>query len=161
MRTVHDDAVLEPLPVECSVPHEWVVSGAGPVPSSPAPARQSSATFTRLTTLHPALLGALPEWWNARARDTRVRAARGLDLEAPRRDDSGTWRLYGCLQSAWLRRPIAVELQLWPCLGAWTKITMQPRRRVRIGRRYFRIGHGALDTLTARLDSELPPVRPR
>jgi hypothetical protein len=53
-----------------------------------------------------------------------------------------------------------VELQLWPRLGAWTKVNMQPQRRVRVGRRYFRLGHRALDGLIERLENELR-VTPR
>jgi hypothetical protein len=83
-----------------------------------------------------------------------------LEVDPPQRDRSGTWRMSGRLRSPWLRRPIGVELQLWPRLGAWTKVTMEPRRRVRVGRRYFRSGHGALDALTERLESELR-VTPR
>jgi hypothetical protein len=53
-----------------------------------------------------------------------------------------------------------VELQLWPRLGAWTKVSMQPQRRVHVGRRYFRLGHWALDGLIERLEQELR-VTPR
>jgi hypothetical protein len=66
----------------------------------------------------------------------------------------------GWLGSPWLRRPIRVELQLWPRLGAWTKVSMQPQRRVRVGRRYFRLGHRTLDRLVERLEQELR-VTPR
>jgi hypothetical protein len=110
--------------------------------------------------LNPALLAGLPEWWDKRARDARVRATGRLDLDAPQRDRSGTWRMYGRLRSHRLRRPIGVELQLWPRLGSWTKLSMQPRHRVHVGRRYFRIGHRTLDALTERLDEELG-VTPR
>jgi len=168
MHTAHDD-VLEPLPVETAAADEWpgewsdecLVAGAGIAPRAPEPPRpQSSATFTRLTTLNPALLAGLPEWWCARMRGARVRATRRLELDPPLCDRSGTWRMYGYLRSPRLRRPIGVELQLWPRLGAWTKVTMQPQRRVRVGRRYFRAGHRALDALTERLETELP-VTPR
>jgi hypothetical protein len=163
MRTAHDDDVLEPLPVaqpvEGFAPDEWVAYPAIAAAAASA-RRQSPATFTRLTTLHPVLLAGLPEWWRTRARDARVRATRRLELETPQRDRSGTWRMYGSLRSPWPRRPIGVELQLWPRLGAWTKVSMQPQRRVHVGRAYFRMGHRALDALTARLESELR-VTPR
>src|SRR5262249_25336669 len=155
MRTAPDDELLEALPVQRVEPDGWVAHRADVAPAPAPPPRQSSATFTRLTALNPALLAGLPEWWGKRAGETRVRATRRLDLDAPQRDSSGTWRMYGWLRSPWLRRPIGVELQLWPRLGAWTKLSMQPQRRVRIGRRYFRTGHRALDALTERLDAEL------
>src|SRR5689334_12347702 len=108
MRTAHDD-VLEPLPVEAFAPDEWVADPAF-VAAEPSARPRSSATFIRLTTLNPALLAELPEWWCTRARDARLRATRRLDLDPPQRDRSGTWRMYGSLRSPWLRRPISVEL---------------------------------------------------
>jgi hypothetical protein len=168
MRPARDD-VLEPLPVDSPAPDEWpeewpdawVIRRVGMAPPATAPLqRQSSATFTRLTTVNPALLAGLPDWWRARAHDDRVRATRRLELDPPKRDRSGTWRMFGRLRGPGLRRPIGVELQLWPRLGAWTKVTMQPQRRVRVGRRYFRAGHRALDALSERLESELR-VTPR
>jgi hypothetical protein len=159
MHTAHDDDALETLPVESPPSDEWTAGRVAAAPA-PRPQRQSSATFTRLTTLPPALLDELPAWWHTRARDARVHATRRLDLDAPQRDRSGTWRMHGCLRSPWFRRAIGVELQLWPRLGAWTKVSMQPQRRVRVGRRYFRVGHRALDALTERLGSELRDERP-
>ena len=116
---------------------------------------RSSGAFTRMTALNPALLSDLPNWWRRRADDARVRVSRQLVLEAPSLERSGTWRLRGSLRSPWLRRWIPVELQLWPRLGAWTKVSLEPRRRVRTGRRYFNRGHRTLDALTARLSTEL------
>lgn len=115
----------------------------------------SSATFTRMANLHPALLADLPDWWRRRADDARVRVSRQLVLEAPKFESNGTWRLRGSLRSPWLRRWIPVELQLWPRLGSWTKVSLEPQRRVRLGSRYFTNGHRALDALTARLTTEL------
>ena len=102
------------------------------------------------------------EWWQRvgrydRGDDDRRKWRRQVSvLDAPECAGSGTWHMRGCLRSAWLGRPIRVELQLWPRLGAWTKVSLQPRSRVHVGRLYFRKGHRALDALTARLDSELP-----
>jgi hypothetical protein len=160
VRTAHDDDVLEALPVDHGASDEPAIHGTGLARSAPPPQRQTSATFTRLTPLHPALLPGLPEWWRSRARDAHVRATRHLVLDAPQRERSGTWRMFGSLRSPWLRRGIDVELQLWPRLGAWTKLSMQPQHRVHISRRYFRIGHRALDALTERLGEELS-VTPR
>ena len=116
---------------------------------------RQSGTFTRMTALNPALLADLPNWWSGRADNARVNVSRQLLLEAPRFEPSGTWRLRGSLRSPWLRRWIPVELQLWPRLGAWTKVSLEPQRFVRPGRRYFRNGHRTLDALTARLTTEL------
>lgn len=148
-----DDA-LETLPVDAPTSDGRSVDTA--FGSGPAPARRATATFTRLTTLDPARLAGLPEWWRETPRRARGYAARGLVLDAPEFAGSGTWHMRGWMRSAWLGRPIRVELQLWPRLGAWTKISLQPRSRVHVGRLYFRKGHRVLDALTARLDSELP-----
>jgi len=154
MRSRGETDSLEPLPVEV-VSHDARVPRAGFAQEPPLP-RRSPATFTRLTTLHPALLAGLPEWWRDRACDARVGVTRGLVVDPPECEGGGTWHMRGRLRSAWLRRPIPVELQMWPRLGSWTKVSLQPQRRVHLGRRYFRMGHRALDALTECLDSELP-----
>jgi hypothetical protein len=131
----------------------WSIGGGVPPPAGTG--RRSSATFIRMTALNPELLADLPNWWCRRADDARVRVSRRLLLEAPRFEPSGTWRLRGSLRSPWLRRWIPVELQLWPRLGAWTKVSLEPQRFVRPGRRYFSNGHRTLDALTTRLTAEL------
>ena len=87
-----------------------------------------------------------------------MRVTRRLTLEEPRRASGGTWRTPGRLKSPWGVRSIPVELLLWPYLGGWTKVTLEPQRAVHVGRRYFKRGHRVLDTLTARLVGELEPV---
>jgi hypothetical protein len=161
-----DDDVLEPLPVyEDGVPEPpapvaifalppWSITDELRPPPADA-GRRFSASFTRMTTLNPALLADLPNWWGRRAENARVLVSRRLLLEAPSFEPSGTWRLRGSLRSPWLRRWIPVELQLWPRLGAWTKVSLEPQRFVRPGRRYFNNGHRTLDDLTSRLTSEL------
>jgi hypothetical protein len=114
-----------------------------------------SAMFTSMIALNPTLLADLPNWWRPRAENACVRVSRRLVLEAPSLEPSGTWRLRGSLRSPWLGRRIPVELQLWPCLGAWTKVSLEPQRVVRPGRRYFRNGHRTLEALTTRLSTEL------
>jgi hypothetical protein len=130
-------------------------STANEFPPPPDGRRGISATFTSMIDLNPALLADLPNWWRPRADHARVCVSRQLLLEAPSFEPSGTWRLRGSLRSPWLRRWIPVELQLWPRLGAWTKVSLEPQRGVRPGRRYFRNGHRTLDALTARLTTEL------
>ena len=105
--------------------------------------------------LHPTQLADLPNWWRHRARDQRVRVARWLSLEEPHYGASGAWQVHGRLRTRWLRRSIPVELQLWPHLGAWTKMSLEPQRRVHAGRGYFKTGHRELDTLADRLIGEL------
>jgi hypothetical protein len=126
---------------------------------APVPQRSASflSAFTRMTEVHPVLLDGLPRWWRASAHDNRVEIARRLVLEAPHRDAAGTWRFRGRLRSPWRARSSPVELMLWPRLGAWTKLAVEPQRDVHVGRRYFRSGNRVLDTLTERLRRELPP----
>jgi hypothetical protein len=166
-----DDYVLEPLPALAGVPmrpasvaDSWRPgdrSTANEFRPRPDARRGLSATFTSMIALHPALLADLPNWWRRRADRERVRVSRALLLEAPSFEPSGTWRLRGSLRSPWSRRWIPVELQLWPLLGAWTKVSLEPQRAVRPGRRYFRNGHRTLDALTARLSTELHGRRQR
>jgi hypothetical protein len=126
-----------------------------PAASLVEPPRRLTSAFSRLTTLHPTQLADLPAWWSRRAHDGRVRATRRLTLEAPVRRASGTWQMRGRLRRSWVGREVSVDLELWPFLGAWTKLTLEPQRRVHVGRRYFRNGHRALDALTARLSAEM------
>lgn len=125
---------------------------------APVPARTASfrSAFTRMTNVHPRQLDALGQWWRSAARDDRVEIAHRLILEAPRRDAAGTWRVRGRLRSPWRARSIPIELLLWPRLGAWTKLAVEPQRDVHVGRRYFRSGNRVLDTFTERLRRELP-----
>jgi hypothetical protein len=121
---------------------------SAPADVRPVPARYTGAFF-RMLALAPARLDALPAWWRTRAERGRVEIARGLWLAEPLPGPGGTWRLPGKL------RATSVDVLLWPHLGHWTKLSAEPRRRVRTGRRYFRRGHRALDTLADRLLREL------
>ncbi len=135
----------------------WTRADAEPSAAAARAARFSSS-FTRMTRLHPAQLADLPNWWQRSAHgERRVRVARRLVLEEPHSVPSGAWQMRGRLRSPWLRRPIPFELLLWPRLDAWTKLSLEPQRRVHLGRRYFRKGHRALDQLTAQLIGELHP----
>jgi hypothetical protein len=137
------------------------IRGQAPWTSLEAPDQISSrparflATFSRMIGLHPARLAALPAWWTRWSRNDRVEVTRRLVLEAPRRGARDTWRLPGRLYTPWLARSIPVELLLWPHLGAWTKMSLEPQRGVHCGERYFRNGHRVLDVLTQRLIREL------
>ncbi len=131
----------------------------GPAVVAPVKPRAATfhSTFNRMIGLPPARLVGMHDWWRACARDGRVRVTRRLSLEEPRPAPGGTWRTCGRLRSPWGMRSIPVELLLWPYLGGWTKVSLEPQRPVHVGRRYFRRGHRVLDTLTARLVGELEP----
>jgi hypothetical protein len=129
-----------------------------PVPAPKTRPSTFQSTFSRMIGLPPARLTGLHDWWCDRANDGRVRVTRRLSLEEPRPANGGTWRTPGRLRSPWGLRSIPVELLLWPYLGGWTKVMLEPQRPVHVGRRYFKRGHRVLDTLTARLVGELEPV---
>jgi hypothetical protein len=161
------DAALPPLPSarECVDAVRTVLNERAAVraetPWTPLatpglpPTGRFRSTFTRMIGVHPAQLADLPNWWRRCARGTHVRVAPHLFLEEPHHGPSGTWRVRGRLRSTWLRRSIPIELDLWPHLDAWTKLSLEPQRRVHAGRRYFKKGHRDLDMLTNRLIGEL------
>ncbi|HEY5076623.1 MAG TPA: hypothetical protein VIJ48_03885 [Acidimicrobiia bacterium] len=119
--------------------------------------RQTSyiAAFSRMVALQPARLDALPAWWRRNARGERVEIASRLLLEEPRHESRGLWRISGSFRSPWRPRSLPVELWLWPHLGTWTKLALEPQRAVHVGRRYFSTGQRALDVLCNRLSREL------
>jgi hypothetical protein len=108
-----------------------------------------------MIALAPARLSGLDEWWRRAAPDGRLRVSRRLSLEEPRPLRGGTWRASGRLRSPLLVRSIPVELLLWPYIGSWTRMSLEPQRSVHTGRRYFKRGHRSLDLLTQRLVTEL------
>jgi hypothetical protein len=177
VRTKHldEEDLLEPLPVyDVSAPEIVVqavretIEEARVLRASPPwsyntqqLALRSSATsyvaaFSRMIALHPLQLAHLGEWFDRSERDGQTRIARRLTLTRPRVDAGGTWRVPGVLRSPWRARAIPVELVLWPRLGAWTRMSLEPQRGVHVGRRYFRSGHRVLDVLCSRLIRELP-----
>jgi hypothetical protein len=152
--------LLEALPIDedraLTEPEQHAPSIPGrPQPLTTVPVARVSASFSRIITLDADRLDNLPRWWQRRAVDGRVTVARRLSLDAPRPAASGTWRMPGRLRSPWLHRSISVELIVWPWLGAWVKMTLEPRRRVVVGRRYFSRGHRALEVLGDSLIREL------
>ena len=104
------------------------------------------------------LLDYLPEWWRQRARNERVAIDGRLFLERPERSRTDTWRMPGSLRRPRHPRSIPFELLLWPRFDAWTKLSLEPQRGVRVGRRYFANGHQALDALCAELIHGLTSV---
>ena len=70
-------------------------------------------------------------------------------LDEPRSGPGSLWRVRGRVGA------LPVEFWMWPHLDAWTKLNVEPQRRVRTGRRYFRRGHRAIDGLAEALIREL------
>ena len=124
-----------------------------PVPEARVPT--PSTTFSRIFELHPARLESLPGWWTQRARYERVVIARRLSLFSPRRIADGVWCMRASLRGPRQVRPMPMELSLWRHLGGWTKLTLEPQRRVYIKGSYFVTGHRALDVLCDQLVHEL------
>jgi hypothetical protein len=124
-----------------------------PMPESRTPTLPT--TFSRIFELHPVQLELLPGWWEQHARNERVTIARRLSLGRPRRIADGVWTTRASLCGPWQMRPMPMELSLWRHLGGWTKLTLEPQRRVYIKSFYFDTGHRALDVLCGRLIREL------
>jgi len=126
-----------------------------PSSAAEAPAPAPPTTFGRIFELHPAHLESLPEWWDRHARDGRVTIAGRLVLRTPCHTDDGVWRMRASLRGRLPLRPLRMELSLWRHLGTWTKLTLEPGRRVWVKSFYFNAGHRALDVLCDRLTREL------
>jgi hypothetical protein len=152
---------LETIPLQQEPRRENVVGQAKPssAPSTsssavPVPTARLSATFTRIIDLHPTRLVSLRPWWSAAARHGTVRVKR-LALETPIVDAGGALRMQGRFRGSRFGPTTPVELTLWPWLGEWTKLSLEPRRHVAMTRGYFRRGHRVLDVLADRLAKEL------
>ncbi len=124
-------------------------------PSASSRASSFLSGFSRMIPLPARGLESLGEWWRRRARNDRLEVAGRLVLEEPRRDPAGVWHLRGRLRNPTHTRWIPIELLLWPRLDAWTKLSVEPQRGVRVGRRYFANGHRALDVLCGDLVRDL------
>lgn len=152
--TLHElvDALRDVLAERSSVRSQtpWLPSTPPVIPRQHA---RFLATFNRMIPLHPDRLRELPDWCHRSGDEVQVH--RRLTLEEPRPCANGTWRVPGRLRSPYSMRSIPVELVLWPHLGTWTRLCLEPQRRVHVGRAYFRKGHRVLDALSARLISEL------
>jgi hypothetical protein len=121
----------------------------------PPPTILCTAGFSRMLNLAPARLDALGAWWAAHQRDGGVEIGGRLFVGPPHRRAADTWCLRGRLRRPWRARAITVDVVMWPHLGMWTKLSLEPQRSVRVGRRYFRSGHRVLDMLTDRVIREL------
>ena len=127
-------------------------------PQSSAPETRAPAlptAFGRIFELHSARLESLPDWWRRHAHNDRVTIACRLVLREPRRTGDGVWRMWASLRSPRPLRSLHMELSLWRHLDMWTKLTLEPRRRVHGKSFYFAAGHRALDVLCERLTREL------
>lgn len=87
-------------------------------------------------------------WWRTQSRNGTVAIDRRLVLERPCHD-RGVWSVRGRMRRG--VRSVPVELELWPHLDHWTKLTVTPGRRVRTSRRWFRRGNRLLDRFTSTL----------
>jgi hypothetical protein len=145
----------------CDALAEATAPGNSPWSHDPAPAAPSvsvsayAAAFSRMIVLDDRQLARLPDWWRARARNRRVEIARRLTLGPPRSRPGGSWVLPARLRSPWRPRSLPADLLLWPHLGAFTKLRLEPARGVHVGRRYFASGQRVLDELSARLAREM------
>lgn len=149
------DTIAESTRVRAETP--WAGS-TSPTPSAPGHEHRVPG-FSRMIALEPERLTSLPGWCARNTRRGHVVVARRVALAAPHPSGRGAWRWPGRLRRPWRPwwwRPVPIELVLWPHLGAWTRLALEPRRPVRTRRRYFRAGNRALDVLATRLDAELP-----
>ena len=159
---------LEPLPVEPPPPpfatptrprppsDSDLAQWAGRLADGPrvlSPGAAFSPRFVRLLDISPRELpDALRSWWRANARDGSAVLARALRVGEPYADRRETWTMTGRLR-VMHRLPIAVDVLMWPHLGYWTKLTLEPHAPTRVGHMYFRRGHAALDELRTALVS--------
>jgi hypothetical protein len=71
-----------------------------------------------------------------------------LRLGGPRRVGDA-WSLDGAFRRTRISRWLPVELLLSPYAERWTLLELMPRRVIRPGRVYFRVGHRSLDRFVA------------
>jgi hypothetical protein len=112
-----------------------------------------SPIFTRMIPLHPARLRrALDAWWESRSASGEVvRVHRRLQLGRPRYDGSEGWAMRGRVRGLTSPHWVAIRLELWPLHEHFVRMTMTPQGRVLVSRRYFRVGHSALDRFSSDL----------
>jgi hypothetical protein len=132
-------------PVE--VPVDPVANPLAGMPSSPAYVLPSSpGSFFRLVGAPPS---RVDRWWPGR----RVEVEHRLRIDAVRDDGGGARSLTGALRRPVVHRWVPIEIVLCPHLGALSRLTLNPSRRVRASRWWFRSGHRALERLARDLSS--------
>ena len=88
------------------------------------------------------VLGA---WWVlARHDDGHLRLGEPFGV-------SGVWQLDGGLRTTPISGWLAIDVRLASYARFWSLLELTPRRHVRPTRRYFRVGHDALDVFAAAL----------
>jgi hypothetical protein len=125
--------------------------GFVPLTQDPRAMGTKPPRFSRMIDLPGDNLAAvLAEWWaNAGANRTALVGGR-LVVSAPR-VEQGTWTLHGRLRRGLLRRAVPVVVELWAHNSWFTRLDLVPRTRVVTSRRYFRVGHRALDSFGRQL----------
>ena len=129
--------------------------------SRPEPPRGSvrsqrlSTTFVRMIEVDASRLRSLPEWWRTRAGGEPLRPTRRVSLDAPVLTPGNCWRGQGMLRPMLHATTVPVVLTLWPHIEGWTRLTLDPQRRVAASALYFNPGHRALDVFTHWLVTEL------
>jgi hypothetical protein len=106
-----------------------------------------SPCFSRLVDLPGDELSiVLADWCVEEGVDGTTSIADGLVVSAVQ-FEGGTWSLIGHLRRGAGRRAVPVVVELWGYHVRFTRLTLTPRARVITSRRYFRVGHRALDGL--------------
>jgi len=124
-------------------------------PRAPARSQRLSTTFVRMVELDASRLRALPEWWRERAGAEPLRPTRRLSLDVPQPTPGSSWRGNGALRPLLHATTVPVVLTLWPHINGWTRLTLDPQRRVAASALYFNPGHRALDIFIDWLTTEL------
>jgi hypothetical protein len=124
-------------------------------PRASVRSQRLSTTFVRMIELDATRLRSLPDWWHNRAGAEPLRPTRRLSLDPPELTPGDCWRGHGALRPLLHATSIPVVLTLWPHIDGWTRLTLDPQRRVSAGALYFNPGHRALDVLTDWLVNEL------
>jgi hypothetical protein len=104
------------------------------------------------------LPAALDAWWSAGARAGLVTVHNELRLGPPEGEVRTGWRLHGRIRRFTTLHWVPVVVELWPIHDEFTMMTMTPQSHVLTSKRYFRLGHAALDHLWAELREACGPA---